>query len=118
MNLRRQGNRYEHMAAGYLKERGYKIVARQFRCRQGEIDIIAEDGALIVFVEVKGRRTCAFGLPEEAVDWRKQNRIRQAAEYFLWSRQKTDHLCRFDVVAVYDKGPQKCQINHIKSAFS
>ena len=71
MNKREIGSGYEEMAAAYLIEQGYKIVARNFSGRRGEIDIIARDGEYLVFVEVKYRRDERQGSPAEAVDYRK-----------------------------------------------
>ncbi len=100
-NKRATGGRYEELAAGFLQEKGYRILERNYRDRYGEIDLIARDGACLVFVEVKYRRNSASGFPEEAVDARKQERIRHAASYYLYSRHyPEDTPCRFDVVAI------------------
>lgn len=101
MNNRRTGSAYEAVAASYLTARGYRVLERNFRCRQGEIDLIARDGRYLVFVEVKYRRSLAKGDPAEAVGPAKQKRIRQAAAFYLYSRGLTcDTPCRFDVVAI------------------
>lgn len=82
-------------------EQGYKIVARNFSGRRGEIDIIARDGEYLVFVEVKYRRDERQGSPAEAVDYRKQQHIRRAAEYYLYKNRVSEAMpCRFDVVAI------------------
>lgn len=83
MNNRQLGTLGEDIAAHMIMERGYTILERNFRCKYGEIDIIATDGELIIFVEVKTRRTKRFGLPEEAVGQIKQNRLRQLAALYL-----------------------------------
>lgn len=89
------------MAAGFLKREGYEILERNFRCRQGEIDLIAREGVYLVFVEVKYRRNGGRGAPEEAVDGRKQQRICRTAAYYMVKHQIYDTCpCRFDVVAV------------------
>ena len=88
----------EDRACEILKEEGYEIVARNWRCRTGEIDIIARDGQVLAFVEVKARRTEAFGGPEMAVDRTKQRRIISAARRFL-STTACELPIRFDVVA-------------------
>lgn len=116
MNLRHKGNWYEAIAARYLLERGYRILDRQYRCPSGEIDLVAQDGEIIVFVEVKGRETNRFGSAPEAVDGRKQRRIWRSAQHFLWSRGKTDALCRFDVIAIQTTASRH-QIDHIERAF-
>jgi len=87
----------EDRACEILKEEGYEIVARNWRCRTGEIDIIARDGQVLAFVEVKARRTEAFGGPEMAVDRAKQRRIVSAARRFL-STTECELPIRFDVV--------------------
>lgn len=100
-NKRATGSRYEEMAAAFLRERGYRILERNYRIRSGEIDLIARDGRCLVFVEVKYRRNRENGYPEEAVGARKQERIRRAASCYLYSRHyPEDTPCRFDVVSV------------------
>lgn len=84
-----------------MEQRGYTILERGFRCRQGEIDLIARDGGVLVFVEVKYRRNESLGAPAEAVNTRKQRRIREAARYYLYSRGLGENIpCRFDVVGI------------------
>lgn len=89
----------EKLALKYLEKEGYEILDRNFRTRAGELDIVAKDGGILVFVEVKTRSSRAFGLPQEAVDFRKQNKIiRMALEYM---REKRVYgTWRVDVVAV------------------
>ncbi len=95
------GMQYEQRAAEYLTVQGYQILERNFRCRQGEIDLIAREKEWLVFVEVKYRKTARLGEPLEAVDRRKQQRIYGAAEYYLHCfYYGRDVRCRFDVVAV------------------
>lgn len=95
------GDRGEEAAEGFLRRRGYVIVERNFRCPLGEIDLIALERGTIVFVEVKTRRTHGFGSPAEAVDRRKQQRLRRAAEVYLNRKRLHDRHARFDVVEVY-----------------
>ena len=101
MNRRETGARYEEEAVRALYARGYRILERNFRCRFGEIDIIARHGGLLVFIEVKYRRDAGSGFAEEAVDSRKQAAIRRTAEVYM-HRHGYDWWagCRFDVVAV------------------
>ena len=114
MNKRQTGSRYEETAAAFLTSKGYRVLERNFRCRQGEIDLIARDGNDLVFVEVKFRRGKGQGLPEEAVDFRKQEKIRQAARYYLYRNgYEEDTACRFDVVGILNG-----QIRLIRNAFS
>ena len=104
MNRRRTGTEYEELAAERLKALGYEILERNAYCRQGEIDIVAEKDGFVIFVEVKYRRTKRCGAPEEAVDRRKQARLKKAAEYYLYSRRfAADTPCRFDVVSIEGK---------------
>lgn len=104
MNKHEIGSGYEEMAAAYLTETGYTIVARNFSYRQGEIDLIAREGEYLVFVEVKFRRNDRMGQPMEAVDYRKQRRIRRTAEYYLYKYGISESMaCRFDVVSILGK---------------
>lgn len=101
MNRRQTGARYEAAAAAYLEKAGYRILERNFRCRSGEIDLIARHKGYLVFIEVKYRRDSRAGHPEESVDRRKQERIIGAARFYLCRHgYKTDTACRFDVVSV------------------
>lgn len=100
MNKRQTGMEYEQRAAQLLAERGYRIMERNFRCRQGEIDLIAEDGEYLVFVEVKYRQDGQMGRSTEAVNFRKQQRIIRSARYYLLCHpDERERPCRFDVVA-------------------
>ena len=90
----------ENLACDELERRGYAIVARRYRRRGGEIDIIASDGPTIVFVEVKTRAGSDFGSGAEAVSWRKRRRIVSVANEFLVRERLTDRPCRFDVVSI------------------
>lgn len=100
-NNREIGNRFEEMAAGYLRDTGYVILERNYRSKLGEIDIIARDGRILVFVEVKYRMNLEKGDPAEAVHGQKQRRIRNAARMYLYHHQLGEEVpCRFDVVAI------------------
>jgi len=95
------GAAYEQQAAEFLESEGYFILERNFRCKFGEIDIIARDGRYLVFVEVKYRTDLRAGEPLEAVDYRKQSRISRVADYYCMRHHiMQDAPCRFDVVAV------------------
>lgn len=99
-NKRAAGAEYEQKAAEYLRGLGYRIVAVNYRCRLGEIDLIGVCGAYLVFIEVKYRRDGRSGSGLEAVDYRKQSRILQAARWYLMEKQlPADTPCRFDVVS-------------------
>ena len=106
----------ENFAANYLEQRGYKILARNFKIRSAEIDIIAELDGVIIFVEVKTRSSIQHGLPVEAVNFRKQQKIIEAASVFLQDERYCDSACRFDVVEIYSDGV-KFSARHIENAF-
>ena len=116
MTKARFGALGEEAAAGLLRAGGYRIVARNHRCRLGEVDIIAEKGELLVFVEVRTRATSLFGSPEETVDPRKQRRVIAAARDYLAHRGGRGKATRFDVIAVVD-GPQGPALTHFENAF-
>lgn len=100
-NLRAKGGSYEQKAADFLIARGYEILEMNFRCRMGEVDIIARDGDYLVFVEVKYRRSASRGLPMEAVGYAKQKKISSVASYYLMKHGYYDNTSvRFDVVAI------------------
>lgn len=94
------GRAGEEAAARFLIARGYRIVEQNVRFRSGEIDIVARDGATLVFIEVKTRRSSQFGTPAEAVNRTKQQRLIRLAELYLASRGIARTHCRFDVVSV------------------
>ena len=83
-NKRAVGSRYEEETAAFLQKNGYRILEKNFRDRRGEIDLIAKDGRTLVFVEVKYRKNARNGYPEEAVDTRKQKKIRETAAYYVY----------------------------------
>ena len=100
-SLRSQlGARGEEVAAAHLAKAGLRVVARNFRTRRGEVDIVAEDGETLVLVEVRTRRTTSFGLPEESVTARKRQRIVLAAQQYIQEQGLESRPWRVDVVAV------------------
>ncbi|WP_430867108.1 YraN family protein [Demequina aurantiaca] len=90
----------EDLAARSLSEQGWEVLARNWRCAQGELDIVAVDGEYLVAVEVKTRRSAAFGSPQEAVTPRKLQRIRRLVSAWLASQDRSFPAVRVDVVAV------------------
>lgn len=101
MNKRKVGTAYERLAGGYLKQYGYEIMEYNFRCRFGEIDLIARHAGYLVFAEVKYRADEASGNPLEAVTIRKQRTISKTASYYCFTHgYGSETPCRFDVVAV------------------
>jgi putative endonuclease len=113
----RSGSECERASASYLAGRGYHILERNFRCRGGEVDLIALDGATVVFVEVKMRRSLARGAPIEAVTPIKQSRVRKAAQVYLSYCGQVFTRVRFDVICVMKSG-KSTDITHLKAAFA
>lgn len=117
MDGRRElGQRGEALAAEFLRARDWVIVARNYRCRLGEIDLVALDGATLVFVEVRSRSGARLGTPLESVDPRKQARVARVARHFVATRGFADRDARFDVVGVrFDREPPA--VEHVAGAF-
>ncbi len=104
------------MAEAFLRANRYTIVARNYRCRAGEIDLVALDGPVVVFVEVRSRRGLAAGTPLESIDPRKCARVARVAEHFVAARRWHDRDARFDVIGIrFDHDPPA--IEHVRSAF-
>lgn len=99
MDRRALGLRGEGVARRFLEGRGYRILEENFTCPWGEIDLIAREGEVLVFVEVKTRRSARFGRPQEAVHGRKQRQILKVAEAYMTTR-RLKVPCRVDVVAI------------------
>jgi putative endonuclease len=117
LNRKQQyGQQSESVAAAALKRKGYKIIERNYRTRTGEIDIIAKDGDVIVFVEVKARQSTRYGNPKQAVTRLKQQKIAKAALTYLKATGQLDQRARFDVVAIQpaENGPA---VEIVKNAF-
>jgi putative endonuclease len=112
----RLGDAGEQAAAEHLLASGYRIVARNHRCRLGEVDLVAEKGDLLVFVEVRTRRSAVFGSPEETVDPRKQARVVRAARDFLARWRGPERGARFDVIARV-AAPTRGHLQHLPGAF-
>ncbi len=100
---RRRGAEAEALAASFLAGRGLEIVARNHRCRFGEIDLVAREGATLVFIEVRARSGSAFGGAAGSVNAAKQRRIVAAARHFL-ARVRPEPPCRFDVLTIQGPG--------------
>lgn len=103
----------EDLAVKYLKNKKYIILDRNYRCRQGEMDIIAKDNEEIVFIEVKTRTTIEFGKPAEAVNYIKREHLQNIARYYLYIKKITKIPVRFDVIEIY-LWQKEYSINHIK----
>lgn len=103
----------EDLTVKYLQQQNYKIIERNFECRQGEIDIIALDKYELVFIEVKTRTSIKYGKPAEAVNEIKQKHLIKAVEYYLYSRHLENEFVRIDVIEIY-LYKNKYRVNHIK----
>ena len=106
----------ENHAAAYLKKQGYQIIESNWRCRLGEIDLIAKKGCVLAVCEVKTRTTDTFGHPLEAITPRKQARLRRLGEFYLSFVAGPDLTLRFDAIGV-TAGPGGVEIDHIEGAF-
>lgn len=112
------GDRGERAAVRYLKKKGYRIVAQQYRNQFGEIDIIARDRKWIVFAEVKTRTSTSAGQPFEAVDRKKQQKLTKLALAWLKKHKRLEHSARFDIVSVvWPKDSKQPDIQHFENAF-
>jgi len=117
MKTQKLGKLGEDLAASYLEKKGYLIKERNFRFRAGEIDIVALDDDVLVFVEVKSRSGVEYGSPAEAVTFRKQQQIAKTALFYINKHELHNFNARFDVVSVLINGTQAAQIELIKNAF-
>jgi len=113
----RAGIQGEARAVAELERRGYAVVARRYRTRHGEIDIVARDGETVVFVEVKTKESAEFGTAAEAVTVRKQRRVISMAIDYLARNHLTSSPCRFDVIAIDGVG-EDAIVTHYRGAFS
>lgn len=120
MKSRRQavGRRGEEAARAFLKRRGVQILAENFVCAAGEIDLVGRDGDTLVFIEVKARTSAAFGPPHLAVHRRKQKQIVRAAQWYLAERRTPEVACRFDVLAVtFPEDGATPRVDWVRDAF-
>ncbi len=111
----------EGIAAEYLRKKRYTLIAANYRCRFGEIDLIAENREYVVFVEVKLRKNADFAEALEFVDRRKQERLKQTAAIYLSQHEEINKQPRFDVIEVYaPEGTQtkRPKIHHLEDAFA
>jgi putative endonuclease len=113
VNKKALGEKGEEIAAKYLKNCGMEIITMNYRCKIGEIDIIAREGNTYVICEVKYRSNNSFGYPIEAVDYKKQQKITQVTKHYIMTNRLPDDISvRFDVIGILGK-----KITHIKDAF-
>lgn len=111
------GQASEMQAERFLLAKGYRILDRNVRTPLGELDLVAEDRGVVVFVEVKGRTTEAFGGALLAVNHRKRLKLTKLAALYLAQRHWSDKACRFDVVLVRGRSSDQGQIEHLQNAF-
>ena len=119
MTVKRQllGRLGEDVAVRYLQANGFIIIQQNFRCRLGEIDIIAKEKGVTVFVEVRSRASGSYGLPQESVGFKKQNKLRKLAHYYIVRYEIYDD-CRFDVLAImFEQDNVVRSIEHFRNAF-
>ena len=112
------GERGEALAWNFLRKQGYTILEKNYRTRFGEIDVVAKKKGTLVFLEVKTRRNHQFGLPEEAVDWRKRRKMAQVAQAFLQSKRMENQAARFDVLSVTWDGSREPDFFLVEDAFA
>jgi len=121
LNRKKIGDRGELLARKFFTDNGFIVVARNFRCRHGEIDLVLRKDKTFRFVEVKFRRSMEYGLPQESVIRKKQRRIRSAATYWLRLRHvsvmNTECDFHFDVLAIYESSSGKVSYELIEDAF-
>jgi len=118
LSKREFGNQLETFAKTILEKEGCKIVALNFQCKLGEIDIIARDGSTLIFVEVRYRKHANFGGALASVDYKKQQKLIKTAQLYLIENKLTNNTsCRFDVFAI--EGPvNRLEYNWLKNAFT
>ena len=116
MNTKSVGDQGEEMAADFLERKGLKILARKYRTPIGEIDLIAQDGRTLVFVEVKTRRSARCGSPAAAVGYAKQRKIARVAAWYMQTLSDTPP-CRFDVMEVYAPQGGAWSVRQLENAF-
>lgn len=114
--MNQKGSYGEKLAIDFLLLKNYKILERNFRIKNGEIDIIAKDSTYIVFIEVKYRKNLSKGFPRESVTFSKQKTIINVANHYIYLNNLTNSDFRFDVIEVYDIDTIKFE--HIKNAFT
>ncbi len=114
----RLGDHGERIAAAFLTDAGLHVLDRNWRCREGELDIVARDADALVFCEVKTRRGTGYGHPVEAVTLAKQRRIRTLAQRWLAAHDEHAPEVRFDVVGVLVRRDEPALVTHLRAAFS
>ena len=116
VDRRGNGEAGEAAAVAYLEAQGYGIRARNFTCRYGELDVVAEKGEVLAFVEVRMRSSAVWGDPAHTVSFAKQRRVVKAALHYLFRFGLRGRMVRFDVVSVVGRG-ERASVEHIPGAF-
>ncbi|MBI2830726.1 MAG: YraN family protein [Chloroflexi bacterium] len=117
MTRRETGILGEKLAQDFLKERGYRIRETNYRCREGEIDIVAEHEGSLVFIEVRTKKSFSFGSPEESITSRKREKLRAAAFHYQQDHDNLPQSWRIDAVVIeLDRKGQPLRIEHIENA--
>lgn len=111
------GKRGEDLAADFLKENGYRVITRNFHSNHGEIDIVAQDGDILAFVEVKNYSDKSFNSPFGAITKSKRENMIKTAKFYLMLKGAGEVYCRFDVVAIKREGDGAVEIELLKDAF-
>ena len=113
------GRKGEEIALNFLKEKGYELIARNYRCHKfGELDLVMRDGKYLVFVEVRTKKNTVHGTPLETVDYAKRRQIEKMAKLYMTKEKVPENTyCRFDVVGIVLSGNGEPQIEHIQDAF-
>lgn len=111
------GKEGEEIAAKFLTEKGFEIVERNYQYGHGEIDIVANDKEILVFVEVKTRLNLEYGEPEYAINKKKIQQIKKMAELYLFDKEISEADCRFDVIAILLDNKSNPKITHYENAF-
>jgi putative endonuclease len=119
MDKTAKGKKGEEQAAAALRAAGMEIIAKNFRCGGGEVDLVALDGETVVFIEVKAWSAYGPESLEYALDIKKKQKIIKTAKYFLMENRKYNSMAiRFDVVFVRNKRDESCEVTHLASAFT
>lgn len=110
------GNYGEELATNFLEKNKYKIIEKNYSCKLGELDIIAKDKDILVFIEVKSRTNKSYGEPGEAITYYKKKNIIKTAQYYIMKNKLQNEFCRFDVVEILLSDDDN-NIRLIKNAF-